>query len=225
VQLLNDHEGIPQTSNIILGSMFMQSFQMLFFTEYAENPHPHGIALDVSKHGYGASISSSVPSNNATGIFDYAIVRPLPLFCSNETMFCSLYAELGFQGYGPYLVSFTDSTLYTLSADCVNNATNGTCSQNQYFNTNSTYGRPVDSHVHIESADGLSTTVMEWDQIACMYYGPEDEFPYCTPQNVDFYVGLKVNSDAWNFGSSNASGIFGFAPGSPIYSTINPLIG
>ena len=26
VQLLNDHEGIPMTSNVILGSMFMQNF-------------------------------------------------------------------------------------------------------------------------------------------------------------------------------------------------------
>jgi hypothetical protein len=115
---------------------------MLFFTEYAEDPHPHGIVLDVRKDAFGASIDSTKPTNNATGIFDYAIVKPLPLTCSNETMYCYLQTELGFQGFGPSLVSFTDSTLYTLASDCMNTATGGNCSSSQYFNTSAAYGMP-----------------------------------------------------------------------------------
>jgi hypothetical protein len=69
--------------------------------------------------------------------------------------------------------------------------------------------------------EGLNSTVDTWYQSACVYYGPENEFPYCTPTYVPFYVADSISSNHWDLKSSNASGIFGFAPASPIYDIIN----
>ena len=67
---------------------------MLFVSDYKiESP---GIALDVSVHGVGSSISNEVPTNNATNVFDYVLVKEIPLTCSNTSMLCTVSADFGY---------------------------------------------------------------------------------------------------------------------------------
>lgn len=116
MQVLQENQA--QSTNVILGSMWMQNFNALF--SYDNANQAQNVSLMVGTNTLPGTVINSVkPVLNQTNAFNWtAAPEMLSVSVNSTTMTASVMANLGYQGMDKFMLSMTTNLVVTFSSNC-----------------------------------------------------------------------------------------------------------
>lgn len=225
IQFLDETEQ-PQSSQVVLGSMFLQQFINYWAYDYSTVPPTTTYYMQLSASntlqnsyiGNGTTTPGTNPFLSLTGTTQQVNVYHDPVWMTS-----SIRGSIGFQGEADFGVSLLTDFPQTFNQACFYNTGfyyPTECSAypiyaEQYFNATDY------PEVYAAQGDyeGFESTGFVFDTSLCMN---SSSIPlFCTIQNNSTYVIDTVYADNWNFASNVGAGTIPLGWGSAMWGIFN----
>jgi hypothetical protein len=226
IQFLNDSKH-SQSSNVILGSMFMQMFKNYVSYDLTTPETIYQMQLSDSNTLNFAYIGSDTLAELDTP-FDllYNLAGGKEQIYINHDTYeykSTIGGQLGFQLNTQFEVSLLGQYVQTYQYNCLNkkeglrftSCENEPINAINYFNSTIFYDSYNTPSYGPSSYGGYNTSGFTYTNNVCMKAAQMKYF--CTNSPDTFYAADSVYSNHWNYGSGAGSGIMGFGKISPLW--------
>lgn len=225
IQYLNDAKH-SQSGQVVLGSLWLQQFKNYVNYDLAGFTATYQFQLSDSNTLNGAYIgAASFAEDDSPFTLLYGAKEQIYINTDVFEYKTTMGAQLGFQGnvqfqvslLGQYVQAFTDDCLQKLGGTRFASCDSAPTYAQSYFNQTvyySEYNTPTFEGPY----GGYNTSGYTYNTGVCTQTVGTKYF--CTTSPALFYASDSVYADNWNYGSSAASGTFGFGKNSPVWEIV-----